>query len=87
MEIIRREFNLTLPPEFEDQYRARLLARFETQLKVMPHVADVLARLRVPFCIATSSSPMRAAKSLAMVGLGHLAGPHLFTSTMVASSR
>ena len=87
METIRREFNLTLPPEFEDQYRAQLLARFETELKIMPHVADVLARLRLPFCIATSSSPMRAAKSLAMVGLGHLAGPHLFTSTMVARGK
>ncbi len=87
METIRREFNLILPPEFEDQYRARLLARFETDLKIMPHVADVLVRLRLPFCIATSSSPMRAAKSLAMVGLGHLAGPRLFTSTMVARGK
>lgn len=87
METIRREFNLILPPEFEEQYRARLLAKFERDLKIMPHVADVLARLRLPFCIATSSSPMRAAKSLGMVGLGHLAGPRLFTSTMVARGK
>jgi HAD superfamily hydrolase (TIGR01509 family) len=87
MDTIRREFNLILPPEFEDQYRARLLTRFEQDLKIMPHVADVLARLRVPYCIATSSSPMRAAKSLAMVGLGYLAGPRLFTSTMVARGK
>lgn len=87
MDTIRREFNLILPPEFEDTYRARLLARFEQDLKIMPHVADVLARLQVPFCVATSSSPMRAAKSLAMVGLGHLAGPRLFTSTMVARGK
>ena len=87
METIRREFNLILPPEFEEQYRARLLARFEKDLKIMPHVAQVLAQLRLPFCIATSSSPMRAAKSLSMVGLGHLAGPRLFTSTMVARGK
>lgn len=87
MDTIRREFNLILPPEFEELYRARLLARFEKDLKIMPHVADVLARLKLPFCIATSSSPMRAAKSLAMVGLGHLAGPRLFTSTMVARGK
>ncbi len=87
METIRREFNLILPPEFEELYRARLLAKFEQDLKIMPHVADVLAQLQLPFCIATSSSPMRAAKSLAMVGLGHLAGPRLFTSTMVARGK
>ena len=87
METIRREFNLILPPEFEELYRARLLAKSEQDLKIMPHVADVLAKLQLPFCIATSSSPMRAAKSLAMVGLGHLAGPRLFTSTMVARGK
>lgn len=87
METIRREFSLTLPPEFEDQYRARLLEAFERDLKIMPGVAEVLTRLKTPFCIATSSSPMRAAKSLGMVGLGHLAGPRLFTSTMVARGK
>lgn len=87
MQTIRQEFNLTLPPEFEDQYRARLLAAFETDLKIMPDVAGVIEGLGVPFCIATSSSPMRAAKSLQMVGLGHLVGEGLFTSSMVARGK
>jgi HAD superfamily hydrolase (TIGR01509 family) len=87
METIRREFSLTLPTEFEDIYRARLLEAFETDLKIMPHVAEVIAALRLPFCIATSSSPMRAAKSLGMVGLAHLVGPNLFTSTLVARGK
>ena len=87
METIRREFHLTLPSQFEAMYRARLLETFETELKVMPDVAEVIANLGKPYCIATSSSPMRAAKSLAMVGLGHLAGPKLFTSTMVANGK
>lgn len=87
METIRREFQLSLPPEFETNYRARLLETFETDLCVMPHVADVISALRVPLCVATSSSPMRAAKSLAMVGLEHLVGPGLFTSTMVANGK
>ncbi len=87
METIRKEFRLTLPSEFEDNYRVRLLQAFETQLKIMPYVAGVISNLRLPFCVATSSSPMRAAKSLGMVGLGHLAGPRLFTSTMVANGK
>lgn len=87
METIRREFQLTLPPEFEVNYRARLLASFERELKVMPGVADVIATLGRPFCVATSSSPMRAAKSLQMVGLGHLATTNLFTSSMVAHGK
>ena len=85
METIRQEFHLILPPDFEADYRAKLLERFERDLKIMPGVAEVIAQMGVAYCIATSSSPMRAAKSLQMVGLGHLAGDHLFTSTLVGA--
>jgi HAD superfamily hydrolase (TIGR01509 family) len=84
---IRREFGLDLPPEFEDQYRSRLMAAFETGLKIMPHVAGVIETLALPFCVATSSSPARAQRSLQMVGFGHLAGERLFTATMVANGK
>ena len=83
MKQIRTEFGLNLPPEFEDQYRERLMASFKTELRIMPNVADVLARLGLPFCVATSSSPRRAETSLGLVGLQALTGPLLFTSTMV----
>jgi len=84
---IRREFGLDLPPEFEDQYRQRLMAAFETGLRIMPHVREVIAALDLPYCVATSSSPARAQRSLQMVGLGDLAGPRLFTATMVANGK
>ena len=87
MDQIRREFALDLPVEFEDQYRKRLLAAFGRDLKIMPHVPEVLAGIRVPFCVATSSSPKRAEHSLSLVGLGHLVGPRLFTATMVAHGK
>jgi beta-phosphoglucomutase-like phosphatase (HAD superfamily) len=45
----------------------------------MPHVRDVLAAIDQPYCVATSSSPMRANSSLDLVGLSHLAGSRLFT--------
>ncbi len=84
---IRREFGLDLPPAFEEQYRNRLLAAFETGLRIMPHVRDVLEGLRLPFCVATSSSPRRAQRSLEIVGLAELIGAGLFTSTMVAHGK
>ena len=83
MQQIREDFRLDLPPDFEALYRRRLLAAFEADLRIMPHVTDVLARLTLPWCIATSSSPERAVRSLEIVGLGALAEPLLFTSTMV----
>ncbi len=87
MNQIRAEFGLDLPPAFEDQYRERLLAAFQADLRIMPHVQDVLARLDLPYCVATSSSPRRAETSLRLVGLGALTGPALFTSTMVAKGK
>jgi len=84
---IRQEFGLNLPPEFEDHYRQRLLAAFETELRIMPHVRGVLERLALPYCVATSSSPARAERSLRMVGLSERVGAGLFTSTMVARGK
>lgn len=83
MKQIRVEFGLDLPVEFEDAYRARLMAAFAAGLQIMPHVRDVLAAIDQPHCVATSSSPMRAKSSLELVGLSHLAGSRLFTATMV----
>ena len=83
MATIRSEFGLDLPPVFEDHYRLRLMAAFEAGLNIMPGVQAVLQTLALPYCVATSSSPMRAQKSLAMVGLGELTREKLFTATMV----
>lgn len=87
METIRREFGLDLPADFETRYREALLATFQTELKVVPHVREVLTEIGVPFCVATSSSPRRAEMSLALVGLGDLVSGRLFTSTMVARGK
>ncbi len=84
---IRREFGLDLPPEFEDQYRGRLMAAFEVGLKVMPGIAAVLEGLALPWCVATSSSPMRAARSLQIAGLAGMVGDGLYTATMVARGK
>jgi HAD superfamily hydrolase (TIGR01509 family) len=87
MAVIRREFGLDLEPEFEDQYRRRLMAAFAEGLTIMPHVRRVIERLALQYCVATSSSPMRAQKSLQMVGLGDLAGEKLYTATMVQNGK
>jgi HAD superfamily hydrolase (TIGR01509 family) len=87
METIRREFGLDLPPEFEAQYREALLAAFQSELKVVPHVHEVLTRIAVPFCVATSSSPRRVEMSLNLVGLSDLVGDGVFTSTLVAKGK
>ena len=87
METIRREFGLDLPPDFEAQYREALLAAFQQELKVVPHVHEVLSQIGVPFCGASSSSPRRVEMSLSLVGLAPLIGDKVFTSTLVARGK
>lgn len=84
---IRAEFGLDLPPDFEDAYRARLLDAFRRELKVMPGVARVLARMGLPWCVATSSSPRRAEMSLQLAGLWPLVEGRLFTASEVARGK
>ncbi|WP_210526831.1 HAD family hydrolase [Rubellimicrobium arenae] len=79
---IREVLGAALPADFEAAYRRRLLERFEVDLRPTTGVLDVLARLAVRACVATSSSPERAARSLAIAGLDRFF-PRVFTASEV----
>lgn len=83
---IREHFARDLPPEFEQDYRARLLRRFETELRPTPGIVPLLQGLAVPACVATSSSPPRTARSLRLAGLDRLL-PRVFTASLVARGK
>lgn len=54
---IRKSFGLDLQPEFEDNYRQKLLTAFENELRVTEGLESVLDTLSCKSCVATSSSP------------------------------
>ncbi|MGR3466091.1 HAD family hydrolase [Limimaricola sp.] len=86
---IREDLGHDLAPDFEHLYRTRLLARFETDLKPMPGIAPALALASargLPVCVATSSSPPRVSRSLAIAGLAP-ALRHVFTASQVARGK
>ncbi len=87
LKVIAQDFGVDLPESFEADYRRRLLAAFETQLQVMPGVTGALDRLARPYCLATSSSPSRLARSLEIAGLsGRFAG-RVSTASEVARGK
>ncbi len=87
MQTIRKDFQLDLTPDFEEEYRNRLLAAFEDHLAIMPGVADFLESLALPVAVATSSSPRRVEMSLRRVGLWQRLGPVTFTASLVAQGK
>ena len=82
-ERVERRMGKSFPPGFNLQYRARLLARMKGNLHPMPGVRALLQRIRIPFCLATSSSPPRLAVSMAETGLGPFFESRMFTADMV----
>ncbi|MES2667123.1 MAG: HAD family hydrolase [Pseudomonadota bacterium] len=84
---VRTRWGVALPDSFEADYRARLLAAFERELAVMPGVVQTIQALRLPYCLATSSSPERLRHSLAVSGLAPLFAGCSFTASEVARGK
>lgn len=84
---IEGSFGVTLPETFEADYRTALLARFESSLSPTPGIAAVLDDLTLDCCVATSSSPERVARSLAITDLAGWFGERVFTASEVARGK
>ena len=84
---IRKRFDVELPANFESEYRRQLLSAFEHQLTTTDGLEVILDGLSIPACVATSSSPERAARSLEIVGLQHRFANHVYTASEVKTGK
>jgi HAD superfamily hydrolase (TIGR01509 family) len=84
---VRERWGVALPDRFEADYRARLLSAFERELSVMPGAVEVIGALGLPYCLATSSSPERLARSLDLTGLAQFFDGVSFTASEVARGK
>ncbi|MCR9137860.1 MAG: HAD family hydrolase [Alphaproteobacteria bacterium] len=85
--LIREQFGVHLPPDFEDNYRSELLRNFETGLVAMPGIEPAIEGLAVAHCVATSSSPKRVRRSLELAGLIDHFQNRVFTASQVANGK
>lgn len=86
-ETIRADFDVTLSEGFEAMYRRVLLDAFKTELRPTKGIETVLRHLDIPFCVATSSSPERALRSLEMTGLAPYFADRVFTASDVPNGK
>ena len=82
-----RRVGRPLPKGFADAWYSDLFAAFRRDLKPIAGAADVLRRLAVPKCVASSSAPARLALSLEVTGLASLCGANVFDATMVTRGK
>lgn len=80
---IAERFGRPMPQEFQMNYRKRLLARMETELQAMAGVETVLKAMRIPYCLATSSSPPRLELSLRVTRLQPYFAGRAYTASLV----
>lgn len=80
---IRTSHGYLAGPDFEQRYRSQLLARFERELRPTTGIKALLETLDAKTCVATSSSPKRASRSLQLAGLAHHFENRIFTASQV----
>lgn len=68
-------------------FTQNLAARFRTELRPVPGMADAIAGLDGPRAVASSSAPERLALSLAVTGIAPLFGNHVYSAAQVARGK
>jgi HAD superfamily hydrolase (TIGR01509 family) len=85
--ILEAEQRIRLPAGFGERALERLHAAFERELEAVGGIAEALAAIDLPVCVASSSEPVRIERSLRIVGLHARFAPHLFSAAMVARGK
>lgn len=69
-----------LPEGFMEDYRKRTFELFKTNLKPINGVEDVLKKLKIPICVASSGPMKKILLNLATTGLVHYFNDNIFSS-------
>ena len=75
------------PADFFADYRKRVAAAFTGELKAMPQANEVLAKLPLPYCLASSSELDRIQLTLAVTHLEGYFADRIFHAAMVENGK
>jgi HAD superfamily hydrolase (TIGR01509 family) len=80
---VETELGRKLPDDFEIQMKQAALRLYQDHLSLIPHVAETVAALDLPKCVASSGTPEKIRHGLSCAGLHDLLAPHLFSAVQV----
>lgn len=86
-EILGRDFGLDITDRQLTEMRVELMRRFREELQPVAGVKEMLPKLSVPRCVASSGTLDRIRYALDVTGLLGLLEPHLFSAAMVARGK
>jgi HAD superfamily hydrolase (TIGR01509 family) len=81
--IVEAELGRRLPDDFESQVKHATLQFYDGDLRAISHIADALAAIDLPKCVASSGTPEKIRHGLTCAGLYETLAPHIFSATQV----
>ena len=81
--LLRERHKLALTHGQIESIRQETFRQFRARLGPVPHAGEMLERLEVPRCVASSSSLERIRLSLSLAGLLEKLEPHIYSASMV----
>jgi HAD superfamily hydrolase (TIGR01509 family) len=82
-EIVEAELGRKLPDDLEAQMKQAALQRYDGELEAIPHIADAIAAIDLPKCVASSGTPEKIRHGLSCAGLHDQLAPHIFSAVQV----
>jgi HAD superfamily hydrolase (TIGR01509 family) len=80
---IEGEMGRKLPDDFETEMKQAALRLYADHLHLIPHVAETIALIELPKCVASSGTPEKIRHGLTHAGLYHCLAPHIFSAVQV----
>ena len=82
-QIVEAELGRKLPDDLEAQMKQAALQRYAGELEAIPHIADAIAAIDLPKCVASSGTPEKIRHGLTCAGLHDQLAPHIFSAVQV----
>lgn len=76
-----------VPAEYFTRMKTRVTHAFSNDLQAIAGTLEVLSRLRMPRCVASSSAPEKLEQGLRFVGLHRFFAPHIVSAQYVAKGK
>jgi HAD superfamily hydrolase (TIGR01509 family) len=80
LQFIQENLQVPMPENFEKEFRSRTYEVFKKELKAVPGIIDLIAKLQVPFCVASSGPLEKIRLNLGLVGLLELFEGRIYSS-------
>jgi HAD superfamily hydrolase (TIGR01509 family) len=87
LQLIEERLGRPVPDDFVETYNVRSFAAFERELRPVPGIHEILGRIRIPVCVASSASHEKMRTTLGVTRLLAYFEGRMFSATEVGRGK